>query len=54
MPWDTVERIVKTYDVPKRDVETLLGLDEYNARGIKFFEEVARGDVNLGKRTLNW
>lgn len=54
MPWETVNRICKTYDVPKRDVETLLSLDEYGAAGITYFEEITQGETKLGKRSLNW
>jgi aspartyl-tRNA(Asn)/glutamyl-tRNA(Gln) amidotransferase subunit B len=53
LPWETVKRISETYGVIQRDVETLLGLDEYEATGIRYFEEVTQGDTKLGKRTSN-
>ena len=40
--------------MPKSDVETLLGLDEYTAVGVKYLDDVAQGDTKLGKRALNW
>jgi len=54
LPWDTAERVSREYSVPKRDVETLLGLDEYGASGITYFEEITQGETNLGRKTLNW
>lgn len=40
--------------MPKREVETLMSLDEYHAQGITYFEEVTQGDAMIGKRALNW
>lgn len=54
MPWDTVTRLTGHYGVAKRDVETLLALDEYEGAGIKYLEEVTGGDAKLGKRAINW
>jgi Asp-tRNA(Asn)/Glu-tRNA(Gln) amidotransferase B subunit len=54
LPWIMVDRIVEQYGVSQRDVETLLGLDEYHAEGVKYYEEVVQGDSKLGKRALNW
>ena len=54
MPWDTVKRLTEYYGVTKKDVETLLGLDEYDGQGIQYFEEITGGDATLGKRTINW
>lgn len=54
LPWETVTRISEQYGVPKRELETLMGLDEYHAAGINYFEEITQGDVKLGKRALNW
>jgi len=54
MPWDTVKRLTKVYGVSKKDVETLLGLDEFDGAGVNFFEEVTQGDPKLGKRAINW
>jgi len=54
MPWDTVKRLTEVYGVSKKDVETLLGLDEFDGAGIRYFEEVTQGEPNLGKRAINW
>lgn len=54
MPWDTALRLTSHYGVAKRDVETLLALDEYDGAGITYFEEVTGGDAKLGKRAINW
>lgn len=54
MPWDTVTRLTEYYGVSKKDVETLLGLDEFDEQGIKYFEQVTGGDPKLGKRAINW
>lgn len=54
MPWDTVTRLTEFYGVSQKDVETLLGLDEYDGEGVRYFEEVTGGDPKLGKRTINW
>jgi hypothetical protein len=48
-----VERIAEKYGVPPRDVEILFALDEYDASGLRYYEEVVRDDVRLGKRALN-
>lgn len=53
LPWETVQRISESYGVIQRDVETLLGLDEYDATGIRYFEQVTKGDAKLGKRASN-
>jgi aspartyl-tRNA(Asn)/glutamyl-tRNA(Gln) amidotransferase subunit B len=54
MPWDTVKRLTEVYGVSKKDVETLLGLDEFDGAGVRYFEEVTQGDSKLGKRAINW
>ncbi|WVR09360.1 glutamyl-tRNA(Gln) amidotransferase subunit B, mitochondrial [Kwoniella sp. DSM 27419] len=54
MPWRAVERLTATLGVTKRDVETLIGLDEYHAEGLAYFEEVVRGDKAIAKRAMNW
>lgn len=54
MPWDTVKRLTDVYGVSKKDVETLLGLDEFDGAGVRYFEEVTKGDPKLGKRAINW
>lgn len=54
MPWQSVERLVKAYGVTKRDAETLLGLDEYGAQGIAYFEEVVKQDKKIAKKASNW
>ena len=54
MLWDTVDRLTGLYGVARRDVETLIGLDEYDAKGVKYYEDVTRGNVELGKKALNW
>jgi aspartyl-tRNA(Asn)/glutamyl-tRNA(Gln) amidotransferase subunit B len=54
MPWDTVKRLTEVYGVSKKDVETLLGLDEFDGAGVRYFEEVTQGDPKLGKRAINW
>ena len=54
MPWDTVKRLTEHYGVAGRDVETLLGLDEFDGEGVKYFEEVTGGQAKLGKRAINW
>lgn len=54
MPWQSVERLVKTYGVTKRDAETLLGLDEYGAQGMTYFEEVVKQDKKIAKKAINW
>ena len=53
LPWETVQRISESYGVIQRDVETLFGLDEYDATGIRYFEQVTQGDAKLGKRASN-
>lgn len=42
------------YGVPKRDVETLVGLEEYGLQGIRYFEEVIGRNEKIGKKALNW
>jgi aspartyl-tRNA(Asn)/glutamyl-tRNA(Gln) amidotransferase subunit B len=54
MPWDTVKRLTEVYGVSKKDIETLLGLDEFEGAGVSYFEEVTQGDPKLGKRAINW
>lgn len=54
MPWDTVKRLTEVYGVSNKDVETLLGLDEFDGAGVRYFEEVTQGDPKLGKRAINW
>ena len=54
MPWNTVKRLTEVYGVSKKDVETLLGLDEFDGTGVRYFEDVTAGDAKLGKRAINW
>ena len=54
MPWQAVDRLTSTYGVTPRDVETLIGLDEYTLKGIRYYEDVSGGDAKLGKRAINW
>lgn len=54
MPWVTVKRLTAAYGLDSRDVETLIGLDEYHGAGIAYFEEVVGGDVALGRKASNW
>ncbi|BEJ00419.1 hypothetical protein CcaverHIS631_0502760 [Cutaneotrichosporon cavernicola] len=54
LPWSTVSRLAKTYGLDRRDVETLVHLDEYAGAGAAFFEEAAGGDKHLGKKVSNW
>lgn len=54
MPWESVDRLVGQYDVAKRDVETLVGLDEYEGKGLQYYEEVTGGEAKIGKKALNW
>ncbi|OCF40691.1 glutamyl-tRNA(Gln) amidotransferase subunit B, mitochondrial [Kwoniella heveanensis CBS 569] len=54
MPWETVDRLTSRYGVTKRDVETLIGLDEYHAQGVRYYEDVVRGDQAIAKRAMNW
>jgi aspartyl-tRNA(Asn)/glutamyl-tRNA(Gln) amidotransferase subunit B len=54
MPWNTVKRLTDFYGVAKRDVDTLIGLDEFEGAGVRYFEEVAGGEAVLGKRAINW
>lgn len=54
MPWETVKRLTEHYGVDKRDVDTLLGLDEYTGAGVQYFEEVTGGQAKLGKKAINW
>lgn len=46
--------MVKQFDLPRRDVETLVGLDEYEGQGLRYYEAVAQGDLKIGKKALNW
>ncbi|WVQ95200.1 aspartyl/glutamyl-tRNA(Asn/Gln) amidotransferase, B subunit [Kwoniella sp. CBS 9459] len=54
MPWEIVDRLTSTYGVTKRDVETLIGLDEYHALGVRYYEDVVQGDRAIAKRAMNW
>ncbi|WRT68671.1 aspartyl/glutamyl-tRNA(Asn/Gln) amidotransferase, B subunit [Kwoniella shivajii] len=55
MPWDSVDRLMILYGVSKRDVETLIGLDEYHFLGIKYYEDVVKGDdKKIAKKAMNW
>lgn len=42
------------YGVSKRDAETLLALDDFELKGVRYFEEVTGGEGKLGKRAVNW
>ncbi|WVW85339.1 aspartyl/glutamyl-tRNA(Asn/Gln) amidotransferase, B subunit [Kwoniella bestiolae CBS 10118] len=56
MPWEVIKRLTETYGVQKRDVETLIGLDEYNFDGIRYYEDVigVNGDKKIAKKAMNW
>lgn len=54
MPWDTVQRLTAEFGVVKRDVETLVALDEYEGKGVAYFEQVVQGDKQIGKKASNW
>lgn len=56
MPWVTVERLTGIYHgLEARDVETMIQLDEYQGRGVAYFEEMMRGlDAKKGKKAANW
>lgn len=54
MPWDTVERLTAEFGLVKRDVETLVALDEYEGKGVAYFEQVVQGDEQIGKKASNW
>jgi hypothetical protein len=54
LPWEAVQRLTDRFGADKRDVETLLSLDEYNVAGLLYLEEVVQGDTHLGKKALNW
>lgn len=54
MPWETLDRLVGHYGIAKRDAETLLALDEYDLKGVEYFEEITGGEARLGKRAVNW
>ena len=54
MPWNTVKRLTEVYGVSKKDVETLLALDEFDGAGVRYFEDETAGDPKLGKRAINW
>ena len=53
-PWDTVDRLTSAHDLQRRDVETLVGLDEFEAQGVKYYEEVRRENPAIAKKALNW
>lgn len=53
------DRLSIQYGISPTDVETLLSMDEYEAEGIKYFEEVVKGqqpgEKHLdGKKAVNW
>ncbi|RSH77257.1 uncharacterized protein EHS24_003565 [Apiotrichum porosum] len=54
LPWETVSRLTSTFGVDRRDVETLIGLDEYTGAGIAYFEAVVGNNAELGKKASNW
>lgn len=54
LPEETVARLTSTYGLDRRDVETLIGLDEYTGCGIAFFEDVVSSDTEMGKKVSNW
>nr|ODN91940.1 glutamyl-tRNA(Gln) amidotransferase subunit B, mitochondrial [Cryptococcus depauperatus CBS 7841] len=54
MPWQSVNRLTQEYGVTKRDAETLLGLDEYGAKGIIYFEQVVGENKKMSKKAINW
>lgn len=54
LPEETIARLTSTYGLERRDVETLIGLDEYTGAGVAFFEAVVGGDAELGKKVSNW
>jgi len=53
MPWSAIDRLQSTYGVEKRELETLLSLDEYDAAGLAYFEQVTGGDAKMGNRAIN-
>lgn len=53
MPWDTDARLQKEYGLERRDVDTLLSLDEYGGEGVDYFEAVVP-TPDMGKRACNW
>ena len=54
MPWDAIDRLMEQFNVARRDLETLVTLDGYGGQGIKYFEEVAQGDIEIGRRAISW
>ncbi|KAL7422524.1 hypothetical protein Q5752_003172 [Cryptotrichosporon argae] len=52
LPWMTIQRLVADHGLSQRDAETLLGLDEYDGRGVAYFEEVS-AKVG-GRKAVNW
>lgn len=54
LPSDAIARLGATYGLERREVETLISLDEYNGAGIIYFEEVSDGKVELGRKASNW
>ncbi|WVQ72704.1 glutamyl-tRNA(Gln) amidotransferase subunit B, mitochondrial [Cryptococcus sp. DSM 104548] len=54
MPWESVDRLGREYGVTKRDAETLLGLDEYHASGVAYYEHVVSGHTKIAKKATNW
>jgi aspartyl-tRNA(Asn)/glutamyl-tRNA(Gln) amidotransferase subunit B len=54
MPWDVVDRLVQQYGVTQRDLETLVGLDEYEGKGLRYYEDVTQGNEKIRKKALNW
>ena len=53
MPWETDVRLQKDYGLSRRDVDTLLSLDEYGGAGVSYFEAVVP-EPKLGKKACNW
>lgn len=66
MPWKTVERLLGTHEgLEARDVETMIALDEYEGKGVRYFEDVLAsmpgsegekdsGRGRRGKKVVNW
>lgn len=56
LPWETVQRLVREYPgLEDRDVETMISLDEYHGRGVRYYEEMMSGlERRKGKKAANW
>lgn len=54
LPWECVARLTSTYGLERRDVETLISLDEYGGAGVTYFESAAGNNGALGKKISNW